>query len=660
MNRRDSLKLLLIATGNALLCPDRLLAQSSAKTSAIAPVFTNLTLGEIKPSGWVKEQMLRDLHQGFAGHLDQLCPEASSDIFVTHRNTAKVENTSNVEKNNWWNGETEGNWRAGFITLAYLSEDQPTMRQADDYVRHILASQDKDGYMGVFAPDLRFSKGGELWTQACLFRGLLDYAELTGDPRARDAVKRAIDLDIAQYSNGNKTALGIGVGGGGASHDLMISDVAERLYEQTGDPKYRDFILSLYNQVNVTASQADTALPNLLNLDAGWSEHGANTYETLRVPLWLWMATGREDLGRASRNSLEKLDRYTEPSGSAVSQENISLRKPDPTFTEYEYCGTKEIQFTLESALQKTGVASLGDKIERLWFNAAQAGRLADGTAITYLTPENRLNCDGMSQDGKVKELRNKFSPTHTDVAVCCNPNAAIVSGLYVRAMWMRHANGGLAAVLYGPCKVSTTVHNVPVHIEEKTNYPFDHTVDIVIQPARGIEFPVLLRDPEWSSGTTVTCDGASITRNGDYWTVTRNWRAGDQIRIQFVPSIRERPAVNGEIALQYGSLVFAQPIESTKKVIKSYSLSGFEDAHFIPVGEPGTLALPSAMRWQSFGFKPVTVTENADPLRPFDKPLLLLEGKMTSPADGSEVAVALVPLGNAPILRRVTFPVVP
>ena len=670
MNRRDSLKLLLIASGHALLVPKHAQSQFlpadasralSSQKEAVGPVFTSLTLGEVKPGGWIKEQMLSDLHHGFAGRLDELCAEASSDIFVSHRNTANVENTSNAVKNNWWNGETEGNWRAGFITLAYLTEDAPTMRKADEYVRHILSSQDKDGYLGVFAPDLRFTKAGELWTQACLFRGLLDYSELTGNRHVTEAVIRALDLDITEYSSGGKTALGAGVGGDGASHDLMISDIAERLYAQTGDPKYRDFTLALYQQVTTNASRADTALPNLLNLEVGWSDHGANTYETMRVPLWLWMVTGREDLGRAVRNEFEKLDRYTEPSGSAVSQESISNLKPDPTLTEYEYCGTKEIQFTLESALQKTGVAALGDKIERLWFNAAQGSRLADGTAITYLTPENRLHCDGMAQDGVALEQRNKFSPTHADVAVCCNPNAAIVSSLYVRAMWMRQPGGGLAALLYGPCKVSTTAHNVPVHIEEKTNYPFENTVEIAIRPEQEIEFPILLRNPEWSNGTTVTCEGASIARDGDYWTVTRKWRVGDKLRINFVPTIQERPAVNGQIALQYGALLFAKPIEANKKVIRTYPVPGFEDAYFLPVASSEEmLAFPASSRCRSFGFKPVALTENVNPLRPFDKPVLVLQGNMTRHTDGSEVAVTLVPLGNAPVLRHLTFAISP
>ena len=673
MNRRDTLKLLLAASGSAILSPPIAAAssiplptienipgpiESDSAKKTVGPVFTWLTLGEVKPAGWIKEQMLRDLTEGFAGHLGDLCHEASSDIFVSHRNSAASSNTGNVYQNNWWNGETEGNWRAGFIMMAYLTEDKQTMQQADEYVRHILSSQGEDGYLGVFAPDLRFSKPGELWTQACLMRGLLDYSELTGNQQVKKAVIRATDLTISEYSQ-RKTPVPFDytISGQGLSHDLMISDVMERLFDLTGDPKYHDFTVSLYQNMSRNVPTSDTSLASLLDLDSGFANHGANTFEAIRVPFWLWMATGQEDFGRASRNALDKLSRYTEPSGSDVSGEDISNLKPDPTSTEYEYCGTKELQFTLESALQKTGIASIGDKIELIWFNAAQGSRLPDGRAVTYLTSDNRLRCDGLSPDGTKPQIRNKFSPTHTDVAVCCNPNATNVAPLYVRGMWMRHSGGGLAALLYGPCVVSTTVNNVPVRIEEKTNYPFDNTVALEIQTGGSAEFPLYLRDPGWSRGTTVECDGATITRSGSYWVVRKKWQSGDKVHIAFVPIIEEVPAVNGEIALQYGPLMFALPLDAKKITLKTYALPGFEDSYYKLTTKYEALALPSFLQWQSFGFKPIPVSVGVNPLRPFDAAVITLQGTMTRQSDGTQVQTTLVPLGNAAILRRVTFP---
>jgi hypothetical protein len=67
-------------------------------TQVIAPDFTWLPMGEVKPAGWIKEQMTRDLSEGFAGRLDELCPEASSDIFGSHRNSGSAQNNRNSAK----------------------------------------------------------------------------------------------------------------------------------------------------------------------------------------------------------------------------------------------------------------------------------------------------------------------------------------------------------------------------------------------------------------------------------------------------------------------------------------------------------------------------------------------------------------------------------
>ncbi len=660
MNRRESLKLLTAAASSAFLKPWPALALSgphgtgdpSASDAAVAtqPVFSWLPVGAVRPAGWIRAQMLRDLNEGFAGCLGRLCHEASSDIFVTNRNSLHSQNVANRNGVAWWNGETEGNWRAGFIMMAYLTGDPRTMQEADDYVRHILASQDSDGYLGIFAADSRFVHPGELWTQACLLRGLLDYADLAGNPAVQTAVQRCADLIVSVYGSG-KTPVPWG-----ENHDLMIVDVMERLFERTGEARYRDFSVWLYDDWSRNVSGADTSLPSLLNREAPFMQHGVHTYESIRVPLWLAAATGRPDLGQAARNAMDKLSRYAEPGGSGVSEELIGNLAPNPTSTEYEYCATKEIQFTLESALQKTGIAAYGDKAEKVWFNDAQGARAADGRAIAYLSPDNRLRCNGLTPDGTRAEPRNKFSPTHADVAVCCNPNAANVAALYVRGMWMRRDNDTLAALLYGPCRVSTQIGGVDVAIEEQTAYPFEDQVSIAVHPEKPARFSLLLRDPGWSDGTQVSCPNARIAREGSYWRVTKEWKAGDTVHVRFTHEVRTLTAVNGEIALEYGALVFARPIASTQTVIRTYPLPGFADTYDEPdPGRQEELVLTAESQWQAFGFEPRRTGEVADLQYPFDRPAFVLRGSMIGASDRQPVAVDLVPLGNAPLLRRTT-----
>jgi hypothetical protein len=225
--------------------------------------------------------------------------------------------------------------------------------------------------------------------------------------------------------------------------------------------------------------------------------------------------------------------------------------------------------------------------------------------------------------------------------------------------MWMRHHTGALAALLYGPCEVSLHMNDVPVRIEEKTLYPFKNTAEIHLHPARPVAFSLLLRDPGWSRGTSVSSQGAEIVREGDYWRVTKQWKAGDTVTLTFAPVVQEIAAVNGEIALQHGALLFARPIASTETIAKTYSLAGFQDTHYEPApGASDDLMLPEELQWQGFGFQPVDLPGNENVVTPLDAAVIALRGNMIRKRDHQRVSVDLVPLGNAPLLRRLTHSV--
>jgi uncharacterized protein len=658
MNRRQSIGVIVAGIYGSRAwvsspAASRDIAGKSVTNSPFTGDLVYVHPSEVKPLGWIKEQMYRDLEIGFAGHLGSLCLEASSDIFGAHRNRATVQNRSNHDGINWWNGETEGNWRSGFIQMAYLSRHPAAMREADEYVRHILASQDADGYLGAFAPDVRFRFDGELWTQACLFRGLLAYSELKADKKTLDAVVRAVDCTMRAYRSGE------GVWPTKQAHDLMYSDVLERLFVLTGDIRYPAFGLWLYELWSDAYPQNDTSLSALLQPEAKFVQHGVRTYESIRLPLWLATTTQREDIRRAALRALTLLDRYREVSGGEVSGEYIRNLPPDPTSTECEYCAMKEVQATLISALQKTGNAELADRVEQIWFNAAQGARLPDGTAIAYLSPDNRLQCDGIASDGISPEPRNKFSPTHEDVAVCCNPNASNTAALFVRGMWMRDGDDGLVAMLYGPCELRTKVGGTSIHIIQETVYPFEDTVRFTFHSDLPVRLRIMLRVPDWSTHAHVASDSAHIEQRGRYIVVQKLWRAGDSIRLKFDARVELVRSSNGEVAFKYGPLVFAELLPSLKVNKKAYRLRGFED-FYLKASRVEKAGLPANREGDRFGFNLVLLSADGDRLRPFDKPLLALEGEVSAGPSAVPRRVRLVPLGNAPLLRRVTFPIWP
>jgi Beta-L-arabinofuranosidase, GH127 len=167
------------------------------------------------------------------------------------------------------------------------------------------------------------------------------------------------------------------------------------------------------------------------------------------------------------------------------------------------------------------------------------------------------------------------------------------------------------------------------------------------------------LRVPDWSTHAHVTSDSAHIEQRGRYIVVQKLWRAGDSIRLKFDARVELVRSSNGEVAFKYGPLVFAELLPSLKVNKKAYRLRGFED-FYLKASRVEKAGLPANREGDRFGFNLVLLSADGDRLRPFDKPLLALEGEVSVGPSAVPRRVRLVPLGNAPLLRRVTFPIWP
>jgi uncharacterized protein len=662
MDRRTFNKLVSLGAAADLVAPHL----GDSAPLPVTPDFEWLKFGEVEPLGWIKAQMERDLREGFAGHLDELTPEVRSDIFGSGRNAPGRPNLHQARDSDykppyaeaaWWNGESEGNYRTGYIMMAYMSGNIEAKRRADSYVAHILQTQDKDGYIGIYSPELRWSQSpynGELWTQTCIMRGLLAYYEFTKKAEVLHAVERAVQLTISNYGPDKLTAFRIPGADGGVFHGLMFTDVVEQLFDLIGNPAYRDFGVWLYKDFceGAPAGFADMTVASLLDLNKPWIGHGAHTYEHIRSLLWVYYSNGNSEYRQAYENALIKLHRYELPSGAAVSMEGIDARRPDPTEAYYEYCAIKESLTSYISGLQKTGMGKLGDSAEKILFNAAEGARTAQGKAITYCTCDNRYAVDAAVLG------RNKFSPTQNDVAVCCVPNAVQIFPLFVRGMWMKTPGDGLAAVLYGPSSVNTKANGVQVRLEEQTDYPFSSLVSIAISPERSVDFSLTLRNPGWSKSTEVTCPGAAIAKRDDYFVVRKTWGKNDQVTVKFNESVRGVRASNRQIYLQRGPLVYALRVPAHLFEIKQYSLPGFEDLAGFPAdGADWLYGLDATERKPAYGLT-FERDKEANLVYPFDGAPIRLEGNLMNFGNEKMERISLIPMGSTlAAVRRVTFP---
>lgn len=615
------------------------------KTKPIPEKLEILPLNAVKPHGWIKEQIAHNL-DGFTGNLDQLAPEliVQDDIYDKNRLSTKVKSKDVGAIGGegdwqvqflWWNSETQSNWRDGYIRSAILANDKTHLAKIKIYIDKILASQDNDGYLGIYDEELRYkfdNENGELWAKATLLRGLLAWYDHSKDEKVLMAVKRAVDNTMEGfpiyashpfYSKNENV--------GGLSHGLTFTDVLEDLYRLTKNEKYLDYALFLYKDFSENKLNEDAQYAKLMNENLMLNGHGVHTYEHLRSLAAAHFASGNRALLEAKNRFEDKIKLETTASGGPVGDEWIGSRKADATNRGYEYCSLQELMHSYESLMAKTGNSGYGDKIEKLFFNAAQGARHPEQSCIAYLKSDNSYEMTGGLNGDKsdAKQTRYRYSPVHKEAAVCCVPNAGRIAPYFVQYMWLKDDNS-LVAALLGPSEVQTKVGNVNVKIVEKTDYPYGNRVEFEVT-ANG-RFDLKIRKPDWLK--RFECNFAYKEESG-YLVISRKWSGTESVVLTMDPTVETRQDLNGEFYFSYGALVLARPIEAKPRVNKTYALPEFSDVNYTaqkPViykfGQPEQTALLGNFKFAT---------------------------SLVNPETGKEEKIVLEPMGRT-ILRQVTF----
>ncbi len=625
----------------------------------IGPVSQQMTLlpfGEILPLGWIKAQMRKDL-DGFVGHLDELVPDLMHDsIYGKDRLTQSVKSKDigNIGQKLdpqylWWNSETQSNWRDGYIRNAILLDDQVHLRKIEKYIRYILSSQDKNGYLGIYSTDLRYhfkDENGELWAKTTVLRGLLAWYEYTGNKDILTSIEKAVADVMANYPAGKSSPFRSEKPfAGGLTHGLVFTDVLDRLYQVTGDKTYLQYALFLYQDFSGNVLNEDARYPEIIDPSYKLKEHGVHTYEHLRPLTVAWFASGNPKLKDALDIYLQRIQDCITPAGGPIGDEWIGGRKADATNTGYEYCSIQELMDGYCSLLQKTGDAAFGDQVENIFFNAAQGARHPDQSCIAYCKTDNSFSMDGSKNgepDDDGRQTRFKYSPAHQDVAVCCVPNAGRITPYYVRSMWMKDSDG-LVATLPGPCELHTQVNGESVSIIEETGYPLGYSIRYHVSVKKPLAFMIKIRKPSWAKGIKMNCD--YIERNG-YILVSKTWTGTEviQLELQAEPEIKQDLQHN--YYYKYGVLVFALPIDSREIVARVFPIEGFRDLKYEPI---------SRVRYRyCSGNKPEIVW--TDPVGTGNNwQRIALKTTLINETNGQAENVMLQPIG-ATILRQMTF----
>lgn len=556
-----------------------------------------LPFGSVKPSGWIKTQMQKDV-AGFVGNLDRIVPDLINDpIYSSARlqknsvvkdlGNNKEGDTEGSEQYKWWNSETQSNWWDGYIRNVLLLDDKEGLKKVDNHIQKVLQSQDEDGYIGIYDKELRYkfnSENGELWSKATMYRGLLAYYEFTKDVRVWNALVKAVDNVMTNYPIGKSIPYFSGNQfNGGVSHGLTFTDVLDKMYQITGDTKYTDYALFLFLDFSKTyQSEKDVQLPNILNPTYKLQSHGVHTYEHLRPLIVASYASKNTELQKALQIYIQRIEKATTLTGGAIGDEWIAERNADATTTGYEYCSLHELLDSYSVLLQKQGDPKTAEAIETIFYNAAQGSRNPNHSVIAYLKTDNSYEMEG-TKNGEVepnrKQTRYKYSPAHQDAAVCCNPNAGRITPYFIEKAWMKEEDNVLVNMLLMPNILETKVQNQSVKIETITEYPYQNKLVFKISNPENAIFKIKIRKPSWAKAIATK---ENYTIENGLVIIDRKFAKEDQIQIEFETDIQVKEDANKEKYFIYGALFYAKSIEAIEYIGKSY-FANFSDLTYAP-----------------------------------------------------------------------------
>ncbi len=504
----------------------------------LASPLRKLPIGTIRPEGWLRTQLELEAG-GFSGRL------------------LEISGFLKKEGNAWLSAKGEGHspweelpyWLKGYGDLGYVLHDEAIIKEAREWLEAAIASQREDGYFGPRANlDGEIKGKPDLWPNMLMLNALQSYYEFSGDKRVPGLMTRYFRWELALPDDKFLP--------GSWQQQRAADNLASVywLYNRTGEA----WLLDLARKIHKHTADWNRGIASF---------HGVNFCQCFRGPAVFYQQTAdRKDLEAALRNYATMMSEYGQvPGGMFGADENCRPGCTSPRQAA-ETCSMAEMMLSAEQLAAITGETIWADRCEEVAFNSLPASMTPDLKALHYLTAPNLVLCDRKNkspglQNGGPMLLFNPYDHR------CCQHNVAHAWPYYAENLWMAAPADGLAAVLYGPSRVTAKVGDgTEVAIAETTRYPFDDSIELSLATPRAVRFPLLLRVPGWcrSPGLSINGKPAAVrAESGSFLVVNRTWSDGDKLilRLSMQVALTTWKANKDSVSVRRGPLWYSLKI---------------------------------------------------------------------------------------------------
>ena len=557
--------------------PDSLYLQNRAPL--YPKKYVELPLEAIKPEGWLLMQ-LELMRDGMTGHLDEWYPSVVG------------------ERNGWLGGDGDGwergvYWLDGLVPLAWLLDDEALKAKAMPWIEWALASQTESGYFGPvpfdvapqLEPGLQKGMREDWWPKMVMLKVLQQYYEVSKDERVIDLMLNYFRFQLKELPETPLDHWTFWANRRGGDNLMVVYwlynqtgesfllELADLLHEQTF-PWTRVFLnedcyqgpeldhLYPYNTPN--RYPFDEELISRLCTEQLQSFHCVNFAQGIKEPMIRYQQDPDPIYLEAVNKALDDITRFHgQPQGMYGGDE--PMHGKDPT-QGIELCSVVELMYSLEKMIAISGNTEFMDRLERIAYNALPTQINDEFSARQYFQQANQVML--------TRDRHNFYEEDHhgqTDLCYglltgypCCTCNLHQGWPKLVSHLWYATDDGGVAAIIYGPCNLTVEVANgIEVQIREETLYPFEERIRFHISTPEEVSFPLHLRIPGWCEAPVININGKEIEFkvSEGMVIVDRSWKNGDQVELELPMKVKLNRWVENSVSVERGPLVYALKI---------------------------------------------------------------------------------------------------
>lgn len=543
-----------------------LIGGSTASAQTNKSVLQDIGIEGMKAEGWMKE-VLTTQRNGLTGHIQVAGAPFDKEGWG---------DATQKKMDRWEDFEQTGYWADGALRCGYFIDDPELTRRVKEWVDFQIDHPKEDGFIG---PELH-----NLWPHVVFFRVIM--AEYSRNPSPR--IIKALSN---HYKNAARSQTLIKTGGPEWDFNertMLHIEMLCWLYQQTNDAF---FIEKAEDTYKAFCSRKSPFTMQAFLSDEVPIVHSVSSFETLKIPVILYINTGKKEYLDAAIHGIQKVYKYHGladgiPSGNEAHDGNM----PNEV---HETCCVSDAQWALGYFLQATGDVQWADLMEKICFNAAFSVVWKDFKSLQYYSSPNQVIARNNSSFCMYVGGQDRMAYRIAHGPACCNGNMNRMIPLFCSRQWMKKGDNGIVAAMYAPSSFTTKLKGSKneITIQEETNYPFEETIRFRMKMKRSTPFSFWLRIPQWCKGASITVNGQAadiVCKTGTFVEVQRKFSDGDIIELKLPMKAKSVSMPYDGVAFERGPLVFSLNVKAQEEITETREHDGikFQSRILTPLSE--------------------------------------------------------------------------